>query len=415
MNAEIIAVGSELLTPQRIDTNSLHLTQELNALGIEVIRKTIVGDDRERLAESVRAALLHAEVVVLTGGLGPTEDDVTRDAVAAALGRSLEFRQELFDAIAARFARMGRKMAEINQRQAYLIAGAEALPNPNGTAPGQWLENGDRIVMLLPGPPREMKPMFADHCVPRLLRRMPPQVIRTRVYRIAMMPESEVDQAIAPVYTRYSNPVTTVLADIGDIQVHLRARCTTTAEAEALLEEVGSQIERILGDRIYTREGEPLEAVVGKMLSARGETLSVVESCTGGMLGERITSIPGSSGWFVGGLLTYSDAMKIELAGVDAELLRRRTAVSEEVAVAMAAGGRERTGATWTVAITGYAGPPDGGEVFIGIAGPSGVSASRIYAPGERQRVRRMATQAALDLLRRKLFGVLGHSASVTH
>jgi len=415
MNAEIIAVGSELLTPQRIDTNSLHLTQELNALGIEVIRKTIVGDDRERLAESVRAALLHAEVVVLTGGLGPTEDDVTRDAVAAALGRSLEFRQELFDAIAARFARMGRKMAEINQRQAYLIAGAEALPNPNGTAPGQWLENGDRIVMLLPGPPREMKPMFADHCVPRLLRRMPPQVIRTRVYRIAMMPESEVDQAIAPVYTRYSNPVTTVLADIGDIQVHLRARCTTTAEAEALLEEVGSQIERILGDRIYTREGEPLEAVVGKMLSARGETLSVVESCTGGMLGERITSIPGSSGWFVGGLLTYSDAMKIELAGVDAELLRRRTAVSEEVAVAMAAGGRERTGATWTVAITGYAGPPDGGEVFIGIAGPSGVSASRIYAPGERQRVRRMATQAALDLLRRKLFSVLGHSASVTH
>ena len=206
-----------------------------------------------------------------------------------------------------------------------------------------------------------------------------------------------------------------MLADIGDIQVHLRARCTTTAEAEALLEEVGSQIERILGDRIYTREGEPLEAVVGKMLSARGETLSVVESCTGGMLGERITSIPGSSGWFVGGLLTYSDAMKIELAGVDAELLRRRTAVSEEVAVAMAAGGRERTGATWTVAITGYAGPPDGGEVFIGIAGPSGVSASRIYAPGERQRVRRMATQAALDLLRRKLFGVLGHSASVTH
>lgn len=403
MNAEIIAVGSELLTPQRIDTNSLHLTQELNALGIEVIRKTIVGDNRDHVAESVRAALAHAEIVVLTGGLGPTEDDVTRDAVAAALGRSLEYRQELFDAIAARFARMGRKMAEINRRQAFLIAGGEALPNPNGTAPGQWLEQGDRVVMLLPGPPREMKPMFADHCLPRLLRRMPPQVIRTRVYRVAMMPESDVDQAISPIYTRYANPATTVLADVGDIQVHLRARCTTAAEAEALLEEVGSQIERVLGDRIYTREGEPLEAVVGKMLSARGETLSVVESCTGGMLGERITSIPGSSRWFVGGLLTYSDVMKSELAGVDAEILRRHTAVSEEVAQAMAAGGRKRTGATWTVAVTGYAGPPDGGEVFIGIAGPSGVSASRIYSPGERQRVRRMATQAALDLLRRRL------------
>lgn len=409
MNAEIIAAGSELLTPQRVDTNSLHLTAELNALGIEVVRKTVVGDDRDRLAESVRAALSHSDIVILTGGLGPTEDDVTREAVARALGRELVFRQELLDAIVARFARMGRQMAEINRRQAYAVDGAEALPNPNGTAPGQWIEHEGRVLMLLPGPPREMKPMFANECLPRLLRRLPPLVIRTRVYRVAMMPESDLDQAISPVYTRYSNPVTTVLADIGDIQVHLRSRAQSADEAERLIEELGSQIEQILGDRIYTREGETLEAVVGAALLSRGETLSVVESCTGGMLGERITSIPGSSNWFVGGFLTYSDDMKTALAGVDPELLRRHGAVSAEVAEAMAAGCRERTGSAWSLSVTGVAGPGGGtednppGTVYIGLAGAEGCEVKRIFAPGDRQRTRRMATQGALDLLRRRL------------
>ncbi len=409
MNAEIIAAGSELLTPQRVDTNSLHLTAELNALGVEVVRKTIVGDDRDRLAESVRAAVSHSDIVILTGGLGPTEDDVTRDAVARALGRELVFRQELLDAIMARFARLGRQMAEINRRQAFLIDGGEALPNPNGTAPGQWIEHDGRVVMLLPGPPREMKPMFANECLPRLMRRLPPLVIRTRVYRVAMMPESDLDQAISPVYTRYSNPVTTVLADIGDIQVHLRSRAQSAEEAERLIEEVGSQIEQVLGDRIYTREGEPLESVVGAALLRRGETLSVIESCTGGMLGERITSVPGSSHWFVGGLLTYTDAMKTALAGVDAELIRRCGAVSAEVAGAMAAGCRNRTGAAWSLSVTGVAGPGGGteenppGTVYIGLAGAEDSEVKRIFAPGDRQRTRRMATQAALDLLRRRL------------
>jgi len=409
MNAEIIAAGSELLTPQRVDTNSLHLTAELNALGVEVVRKTIVGDDRDRLAESVRAAVSHSDIVILTGGLGPTEDDVTREAVARALGRELVFRQELLDAIMARFARMGRQMAEINRRQAFLIDGGEALPNPNGTAPGQWIEHDGRVVMLLPGPPREMKPMFANECLPRLMRRLPPLVIRTRVYRVAMMPESDLDQAISPVYTRYSNPVTTVLADIGDIQVHLRSRAQSAEEAERLIDELGSQIEQVLGDRIYTREGETLEAVVGAALLRRGETLSVVESCTGGMLGERITSVPGSSHWFAGGFLTYTDAMKTALTGVDPELLRRHGAVSAEAAEAMALGCRERTGAAWSLSVTGVAGPGGGapetppGTVYIGLAGAEGCEVKRIFAPGDRQRTRRMATQAALDLLRRRL------------
>ena len=227
MEAEIIAVGSELLTSQRIDTNSLFLTDQLNTLGVEVRRKMVVGDDRDLLTASIREALDRVEIVILTGGLGPTEDDLTRDAVASATGRKLIFRDDLRDAITQRFQRMNRKMAEINLRQAYAVDGAEALPNPNGTAAGQWLDHKNRVVMLLPGPPHEMKPMFLDQCVPRLTQRLPAQVIRTRFYRVAGMGESDLDQLIAPVYTKYTNPVTTILAAPSDIQIHLRARCDT--------------------------------------------------------------------------------------------------------------------------------------------------------------------------------------------
>jgi len=409
MNAEIIAVGSELLTPQRIDTNSLFITEELNALGVEVVMKTVVGDDRDRLAALIRATLERVDAVVLTGGLGPTEDDVTRDAVALALGRGQVFSQEVCDRIAARFARLKRQMAENNKRQAMVIEGAAILPNPNGTAPGQWVEAGGRVVMLLPGPPGEMKPLFTQQCVPRLKKLLPPLVIRSRVYRVAGMGESDLDLAIAPVYTKYSNPVTTVLADMGDIQVHLRARCATEEEAGRLLDEAGSEIESVLGDRIYTADGQPLEAVLGRMLQERGARLGVAESCTGGLVAERITSIAGSSAWFLGGFLAYSDEMKSALLGVDPELIRRHGAVSEPVARAMAEGCRERTGAAYGLSVTGFAGPDGGteaapvGTVYIGLAGPDGTLALRIFFGGERNRVRRLAAQTALDLMRRKM------------
>jgi nicotinamide-nucleotide amidase len=409
MNAEIIAVGSELLTPQRIDTNSLYLTERLNELGVELTGKAVIGDDRARLAGAIGAALARCRVLVLTGGLGPTEDDVTRDAVAAALSRELEFRQEICDTIEARFLRRGRKMAEINKRQAYVIAGAEVLANPNGTAPGQWLEAGGRVIMLLPGPPHEMKPMFDDACVPRLARLLPPQIIRTRVYRIAGMPESEVDQKVAPVYTRYTNPVTTILAAAGDIQLHFRASCETAEEAERLLDEVAAGIEPILGDRIYSRNGDPLEVVVGARLRERGETLAVAESCTGGMIGRQLTSVPGSSDYFAGGFLVYTDRMKTTLLGVNESLLAEHTAVSHEAAEAMALGARERTGATWTVSVTGVAGPPAAsdpapvGTVYFGIAGPDGCRTHVARYTGARELVRNFATQTALDLLRLRL------------
>jgi nicotinamide-nucleotide amidase len=409
LNARIIAVGSELLTPSKIDTNSLWLTEQLNTLGVEVVTKSIVGDDRARLADAVRAAVAQSGIVILSGGLGPTEDDVTRDAVAAALERHQSFRLDLFEGIADRFRRIQRAMAENNKRQAYLIDGAEALPNDQGTAPGQWIQFNGTVVMLLPGPPRELREMFELQCRTRLEKLLPPAAIRRRFYRVAGIGESDLDQIIAPVYTHYANPVTTILASPGDIQIHLCARCGTSEEAESLLTEVGPRIEALLGDRIYSTSGESLEAVVGGLLKTRSESVSVAESLTGGMLGERLTSVPGSSEYFRGGFLTYNDEMKSTLLGVAPELLKEHTAVSEPVAIAMAVGAREHLGSTWAVSTTGYAGPDGGtdempiGTVFIGIAGPDSARAERLFFSGERGRVRNVTATWALNLLRKTL------------
>jgi competence/damage-inducible protein CinA-like protein len=283
-DAEIVAVGSELLTPGKIDTNSLFLTDHLNALGIAVVRKSIVGDERELLASTVRNALSRARIILLTGGLGPTEDDVTRDAVAIALDRPLVFRQDLLDEIENKFRKFGRKMTENNRRQAYLVEGAEVLENPRGTAVGQWIDFMDRMILLLPGPPRELNPMFTGLCVPRFAARLPAQVLRTRFYRVTGMGESELDAVIAPVYTRYQNPATTILAGGGDLQIHLRARCASAEEAEGLLAEVGDPILRLLGNRVYSTDGDALETVIGKRLREAKATLAVAESCTGGLV-----------------------------------------------------------------------------------------------------------------------------------
>ena len=234
-DAEIIAVGSEMLTSQRIDTNSLYITDQLNALGVEVRRKLIIGDDRALLTDAVQSALSHAGIVILTGGLGPTEDDVTRQAVADALHRELVFSQEICDAIEERFRRRQRKMAEINKRQAYVVAGAEVLPNINGTAPGQWIANDGRVVIMLPGPPGELKPLFANECIPRLISLLPRQVIRARFYRVTGFTESDLDALIAPVYTKYTNPSTTILAsprrysDSPARPLRIGGRCRTVA------------------------------------------------------------------------------------------------------------------------------------------------------------------------------------------
>ncbi len=408
MTAEIIAVGSELLTPQRVDTNSLFLTGQLNELGVEVVTKSVIGDDLNRLADAVRRAVSRSEIVVLCGGLGPTEDDLTRDAVAVALDRKLVYHPEITAVLEQRFAQLKRKMVEVNKRQAFVVEGAEILPNDRGTAPGQWIDDSDSHVMLLPGPPHEMKAMFTRQCLPRLTRVVPRQTIRTLVLRVTGMPESDLDQLIAPVYKKYDNPATTILAAAGDLQIHLRARCSTEGEALALLAEVGGPIELLLGDRIYSRNGQSLEEVVGDMLRERHNTLSVAESCTGGLLGERITSVPGSSTYFLGGFITYASRMKVEWLGVPEETIAEFGAVSKETAEAMALGARRRTGSTYALAITGVAGPDSGGEnapvgtIYVGLADPAGCQVLHRQFIGDRTRIRQFATQMALDMLRRK-------------
>jgi nicotinamide-nucleotide amidase len=410
MNAEIIAVGSEMLTHKRVDTNSLFITEQLNNLGVEVTAKHVIGDHLERLAGTIRRALGSAQFVVISGGLGPTEDDLTRDAVAMALDRRQVFNPAINDAIEQRFRTMNRAMPEINRRQAMVIEGAYVLSNDRGTAPGQWIEEGGGILMILPGPPHELKSMFTRQCLPRLQRILPPLAIRTLELRISGMSESELDQSIAPIYKRYQNPVTTILAHNGDMQVHLRARCATDAEAIVLLAEVGGKIDAVLGDRIYSRNGDPLEAVVGKQLAGLHATLAVAESATGGGLAERISSVPGCSAWFVGGFVTYTRRMKIDLLGVPAEILDQFGTVSAEAAEAMARGARLRTGATWAISITGNAGPTADGEqapvgmVHVGLSGPGEtISFHRHWPTSDRPRVRAFAAQMALDFLHRKL------------
>jgi nicotinamide-nucleotide amidase len=407
MDAEIIAVGSEMLTPERLDTNSLYLTAELNNLGIEVRTKSVVGDDRSRLADAIRLAVSRHQLLILSGGLGPTEDDVTREAVAQALDRKLVYHADIADWLAERFARANRKMAEINKRQAFVIEGADVLANDRGTAPGQWVEESGAVVILLPGPPHELKAMFERQCLPRLHRIAPRLAIRTVFLRITGMAESDLDSLISPVYKKYENPATTILAANGDLQVHLRARCGTEEEADALLAEVAGPIELLLGDRIYSRNGDPLEAVVGEMLRHSKATVAVAESATGGMLGERFTSVAGSSDYFAGGFITYTNAMKAELLGVPPETLEQFTAVSKETAEAMATGARRRTNATYAIAITGVAGPSGGdapvGTMYVAVADAAGTRVAHRQFLGDRQRIRIFTCQLALDMLRRRM------------
>src|SRR3954464_2434800 len=409
--AEIIAIGTELLTPQRIDTNSLAVTEALNLLGVELIRKQVLGDERERLTEAISTALKRSHIVVLIGGLGPTEDDLTREAVAAAMGRKLMLSLEQESVLINRFRQINRPMAKNNLRQAYLVEGAEALPNANGTAPGQFISTDRGGLVLLPGPPRELKGMLTTEVLPRLRSVVPPQVIRVRSFRITGIGESDLDTLIAPVYSKYINPVTTVLSSPGDLFVHLRATGETEEAADALLREVGNPIAALLGDKIYTENiDEPLEAVIGRLLRKHHGTVAVAESCTGGLVSARLTEQAGSSDFFLAGYVTYSEVQKSEVLGVSRELISKHTAVSEPVASAMADGARKKSGATHAISVTGYAGPTGGtdfdpvGTVYVGIAGPDGTRVVRTrFGSGDRLRTRLLATQSALDLLRKTL------------
>lgn len=409
MDAEIIAVGSELLTPLHLDTNSLYLAGKLNSLGIEVRFKTVVGDDRDRLADAFATALKRCNLVIVTGGLGPTEDDLTREAVCDVLARPLHENLEIRSRIEKRYQRLNREMPANNLRQALVPEGAEWLENPNGTAPGIWLEHQGAVAVLLPGPPWELQAMFDSACMPRLLRLAGQERIRTRVYKIVGLPESEVDCRIAPLYLPYKNPSTTILSTPGAIEVHLRARAASEQEADALLDEVGDKIELALGDHVFSTRGEKMEEVVGMYMIMKQQTLAVAESCTGGLLSERLTSVPGSSNFFLGSVVCYSNQLKTRLTGVPAAIIEDHGAVSALVAQALGEGIRRRTDASIGVGITGIAGPGGGtaekpvGLVFISLADLRGTVVRKFQFPGNRERIRFWASQMALEMIRRRV------------
>jgi nicotinamide-nucleotide amidase len=406
MKAEIIAVGSELLTPDRMDTNSLFLTEELNKLGIEVVRKSIVGDNRDTLSAAFQEALERVELVIASGGLGPTEDDLTRETVADLLGRKLQLNELLLHYIEGRFRALGREMPAVNVRQAMVPEGAEVLENPRGSAPGLWIEDAGRMIALLPGPPRELKPMFQEQILPRLEQRGSSIRMFHRELRVAGMGESALEERIKPIYTRYADVNTTILAAPGEIQIHLRLWTGDAAHAQKTLDEIAQSFGLALTDRIFSQDGSSLEEVVARILTMNSATISAAESCTGGLLAQRLTSIAGSSSYFLGGVVCYSNELKTAWADVPPEIIKTKGAVSSEVAIALADGIRRRSGSTLGVGITGIAGPGGGSEekpvgtVHVAISHAGGVKERGVRFTGDREAIRWHAAQLALDMVR---------------
>ena len=409
----IVAVGSEMLTPFRTDTNSLFITEGLNAIGFDVRLKAVVGDDVSELARVLDGATTWADVIVLTGGLGPTEDDITRDALARVFDVPLEMHEEVVDRIRERFAKRGRPMPEINSRQGLAPRGAALLENANGTAPGLWLERGRTAVMALPGPPREMKPMFEVAVRDRLAARSGGAGLFRRVLKITGRAESDVDAAAQPVYGQWTTgPVpitTTILAVLGQIELHLTAAAATRAAADVALEAAVTQLQAALGVAVYSTDGRALEMVVGDLLRERGLMVAAAESCTGGLLLSRLTDVPGSSDYVERGVVCYSNKAKTELLGVAPELIDAHGAVSEPVARAMAEGIRDRAHVGVGIGITGIAGPGGGtaekpvGTVSIAVVTDEASSVRTFQFLGGREMVKFQAAQSALNMLRLQL------------
>jgi nicotinamide-nucleotide amidase len=408
LKAEIIAIGSELLTAHRTDTNSLWLTDRLNSVGIEVKAKTIVGDDEPRLEEAIKDALRRSDAIISTGGLGPTEDDITRKVFARVTSRQLMLDYDVLTQIRQRFASRGYQMTPNNERQALIPKGATVLPNPNGTAPGIKMTQDGKLIVLLPGPPREMKPMFDDYVMADLEKMSRGIRISTRTLKVTGLGESAMDDLIAPIYRQYSNPTTTVLFTDSDLEIHLTAKAETAERAESLADDLAEKLSDKLGNYLYSASGESMEEVVGHRLALKGYTLATAESCTGGLIAERVTRVPGSSEYFLGGIVSYTEAAKSSLLGVPAELISKRGVVSGDVAEAMARGAKQRFGSTIGLSITGVAGPSGGteetpvGTVYVGIADDVGTSNRRMILPGDRHLIRWRASQAALEMVRRR-------------
>jgi nicotinamide-nucleotide amidase len=406
---EIIAVGSELLSPYYQDTNSLYLTQRLNELGLPVGRKTIVGDDAASLARCFREALKRSDLIFVSGGLGPTEDDRTRETWSRVLDRPLVFQPALFEQIRRRFRKRGLTPSASNRKQAFILKGARVLPNKNGTAPGLWIEDGGRTVILLPGPPAELKPIVQDFVCPRLERRRRGHFVR-RVLKLTGLGESVLENEISDLYPKTDALAVTTLACPGQLEIHIygwseKSRAGLVAKARRLEKGFADR----LGDFVFSRNGEDLEQVVAGLLASRGKTVAAAESCAGGLLSHRLTNVPGSSAYFREGIVAYADEAKTERLGVPAPLIQQYGAVSAHVARAMADGVRRRSRAHFGLAVTGIAGPGGGtpqkpvGLVYTALSWDTGTQIEKNIFFGPREAVKFQSSQKALDMLRRHL------------
>lgn len=413
MKAAILAVGSELLGTERLDTNSLRLTKVLDRHGVELRAKGVLGDSEEEIAAELRRLLDLHDVVLVTGGLGPTADDVTREATAAALGRGLQMDEEVLARIERRFRELGWPMPAVNRRQAVIVDGAEVLKNRRGTAPGQRITTDKgSTLFLFPGVPMELDAMIEDHLEPWLAGRSGGIGRETATIKVTGLPESAVEERIAPAYAEFGRESITILASPGDIRL-----CATAEgpepERRQRLAKITARLAELAGPAVYAlREEDTMEKIVGALLRKAGATLSLAESCTGGLVSERLTRVPGSSDYFLGGAVTYTNELKTLLVGVPAELIAEHGAVSEPVARAMAEGVRRALGSDWGIGITGVAGPGGGSEakpvgtVHLALASSQETDHRKVRFPGDRERIRWFASQLALEMLRRRLLGV---------
>jgi nicotinamide-nucleotide amidase len=415
VKAEIVAVGSEMLTPTHIDTNSLFITERLNELGIDLQGKAVAGDDRPALKSILADALRRSDLLIVTGGLGPTDDDLTRDVVAELVDRPLEYHPGIFDAIEKRFTARGLRTPEINKRQAMVPRGATVLPNRNGTAPGLWIEHVRKLIVLLPGPPRELKPMLEAVIQERLLGLVGASRLFRRVLRVTGQSESSVEEKMQPLYARWlaasTRITTTILASLGQIELHLTAIAGSADEGHRALDAAVAAVTTALGRDLFSTNGDTMQAVVGALLRERGLRIAAAESCTGGLVMARLTEVPGSSDYVDRGVIVYSNQSKTDLLGIPPDLIGEHGAVSEPVAEAMARGMARIAGTDFAVGVTGVAGPGGGtlekpvGRVVVSAAwARNGTIDTRVRTfnfVGGREMVRFQASQAVLDMVRR--------------
>ena len=411
MKVEVVTIGTELLLGFIQDTNAAELGRAFAAEGIELVRHTSVPDRPEAVRAAISEALERTGLVIATGGLGPTRDDVTKHVVAELFGKPLQLDADVLRALEERFRRLGRPMPAINRTQAEVPAGATVLPNPRGTAPGLWIEEAGRIVVLLPGVPSEMRGLLAEEVMPRLIARQQGKsvVIRSRTVRTTGIAESALAERLGDIEDTLAPLTLAYLPSVEGVDLRLTAWGLAPAEADRLLADAATQLRERAGEHFYGEDGADLAALVLEQLRARRRHLAVAESCTGGLLGARITAVPGSSDVFTGGIIAYDDRVKAEHLGVAQAVLEAHGAVSEETVLAMAAGAQQRFGAQAAIAITGIAGPSGGtpdkpvGTVWLGARLDGDARAVKRIFPGDRGEIRARSAQAGLDLLRRMI------------